>query len=201
MQPFAILTAPALPIREANVDTDRILPSRFMQKRRKDGFGDYLFHDQRFDLEGNTHLGFILNHPAYRNARILIAGANFGCGSSREQAVYAIVDYGIRAVIAPSFGDIFQANALKNGLLPVSLRSEEVDTLFPLCELSPAADFTIDLVAQSVAHPAIAPMSFQIDAFHKQLLLSGLDDISHTLGFTADIDRFESARLLKNIWL
>lgn len=201
MQAFATLSALALPLPEANIDTDRILPSRFMQKWRKDGFGRYLFHDQRFDAAGQERPGFVFNDPAHRGACILVAGANFGCGSSREQAVYALVDYGIRAVIAPSFGDIFQANALKNGLLPVALDHQAVGILLSLCATSPAVGITIDLDAQTVAHPEIVPLSFPIDVFHKQLLLSGQDDITHTLGHAGDIDRFETARRRAAPWL
>ncbi|SFI04457.1 3-isopropylmalate/(R)-2-methylmalate dehydratase small subunit [Bosea sp. OK403] len=201
MEPFERLEARALPMRGANIDTDRILPSRFMQKPRADGFGRYFFHDLRFDAVGAERPDYIVNNPAHRDARILIAGENFGCGSSREQAVYAVFDYGFRAVVAPSFGDIFYANALKNGLLPVVLPGMEIEALFAACEADPSTRLAIDLQNLRVSRSGQPDLPFAIDDFNRQLLLTGQDEIAFTLGLADEISTFEELRRAHSAWL
>lgn len=200
MQPFTTVASIAAPFREANLDTDRILPSRFMQKPRALGFARYLLHDQRFDHHGAERPNFVLNQNAYRDAKIFIAGANFGCGSSREQAVYAIADYGVRAIIAPSFGDIFFGNALKNGLLPIALSAKAVDRLLARCESEPTS-VSVALAAQTVSCDGDSPLHFEIDEFHKTMLLRGEDEIGYTLGFSNEIGAFERRRKETSAWL
>lgn len=201
MIPFTQLASKAVPMPDSDIDTDRILPSRFMQKPRAAGFGNYLFYDLRFDSQGRDRPDFILGDSRYREARILLAGPNFGCGSSREQAVYAIYDHGFRVVIAPSFGDIFYMNALKNGLLPVILPRHSVDEMLRQCVIDPALQFTIDLEQQTVSCAQGPRHAFPIDAFNKQLLLSGQDEIDFTLARIADIAAFEARRAGTNAWL
>jgi 3-isopropylmalate/(R)-2-methylmalate dehydratase small subunit len=200
MRPFRKLVGTGVPMPQANIDTDQILPSRFMQKPRAEGFGRYLFHDLRFDKHGVQRPGFILNRPEHRGAEILIGGANFGCGSSREQAVYAIADGGFQAVIAPSFGDIFHANALKNGLLPVVLDGELVELLAERCAADPTTRMSIDLEAETFVCGNLAS-PFPIDAFRKRLLLAGQDEIGLTLDLDDAIAAFERRRSAESGWL
>src|SRR5262249_30284431 len=182
MEPFRRLDAVAAPIGVPNVDTDQIIPARFLWRKRRDGFGLLLFHDWRFTDSGAPQPDFVLNRVAYQDARIVVADRNFGCGSSREHAVWALYDYGIRAVVAVSFGDIFFNNSFQNGLLPVVLPAERVATLRALLEQSPGSHVAVDLRAQTVAGPDGAIDRFDIDPFRKECLLAGADDISFTLG-------------------
>jgi 3-isopropylmalate/(R)-2-methylmalate dehydratase small subunit len=201
MEPFRRLDASAAPIGMPNVDTDQIIPARFLWRKRSDGFGHLLFHDLRFGDGGAPKPDFVLNRDVYRNARILVAGRNFGCGSSREHAVWALYDYGIRAVVAPSFGDIFFNNSFQNGLLPVALPAERVAALRALLEQSPGSSIAIDLEAQTLTGPDRAVDRFEIDPFRKECLLAGADDISFTLGYRDRIAEFENACEAKVRWL
>lgn len=203
MKPFSTLTAVAAPIDMANIDTDRIIPVRFLRKLRneKAGYDPYLFHDMRFDNNGGENPDFVLNRPAYRNAGILVAGANFGCGSSREGAVYALLDYGIRAVIAPSFGDIHYANELQNGMLPVTLPEEICRGLRAQLQAQPGATLAIDLPAQTVADTEGTAHPFMIDPVYKERLLKGLDDIGLVLENAAAIEAFEKGYHAQRPWL
>ena len=196
MERFQRLDAVAVPLAAADIDTDQIIPARFMQKLRSDGFGQYLFHDLRRDA-GAKPPGFILDEPAYRGARIAVAARNFGCGSSREQAVYALYDHGLRAVIAPSFGDIFFTNCFQNGLLPVVLPSAFVGALLDQLRGRPGSHVVVDLAAQTVSGPDGAAIGFAIDPFRKRLLLDGVDELDFTLGHGDRIAAFEKAH---KIW-
>jgi len=201
MEKFQKLDAAAVPISAPNVDTDQIVPARFLRKPRKAGYGGFLFHDLRFDDAGAEKPDFVLNQPAYRGARILIAEKNFGCGSSREHAVYALWDYGFRAVIAPSFGDIFFNNCFKNALLPIVLPAEQAAGLRTELAQRPGAHVRVDLECQEVIAPSGNVHRFEVDSFRKQCLLQGLDEIAFTLGHDADIARFERRQSQELRWL
>lgn len=197
MEPFRKLDAVAAPLPVANVDTDQIIPARFLWKSRKDGFADTLFGDVR-STRGET---FVLDKPAYRAAEILVAERNFGCGSSREHAVWALWDGGIRAVIAPSFGDIFFNNSLKNGLLPIVLPAGRVAALLDGLAREPGGRVAVDLSAQTVTGPDGAVDRFEIDALQKESLLDGLDDIDLTLRYRDRMDAFERDHDRRLPWL
>jgi 3-isopropylmalate/(R)-2-methylmalate dehydratase small subunit len=203
MKPFTTLTAIAAPLDMANIDTDRIIPVRFLRKLRneKAGYDPYLFHDMRFDNSGKEIADFVLNRPAYRKAGILVAGANFGCGSSREGAVYALLDYGIQAVIAPSFGDIHYANELQNGMLPVTLPEEICRGLRAQLQAQPGATLAVDLPAQTVTDTEGTAHPFMIDPVYKERLLKGLDDIGLVLENTPVIESFEARYHGERPWL
>jgi 3-isopropylmalate/(R)-2-methylmalate dehydratase small subunit len=201
MEPFLRLDAAAVPIGVPNIDTDQIIPARFLWRKRRAGFGHLLFHDLRFNDAGAPKPDFVLNRDAYREARIVVADRNFGCGSSREHAVWALYDYGIRAVVAPSFGDIFFNNCFQNGLLPVALDAERVVALRALLEQAPGSHLAIDLEAQTVSGPDGAIDRFEIDPFRKECLLAGMDDISFTLGHRERIAEFENAYEAQIRWL
>jgi 3-isopropylmalate/(R)-2-methylmalate dehydratase small subunit len=201
MQPFTTLTAVAAPIDMANVDTDKIIPARFLRKPRGPGYADLAFHDIRYDAEGKENPGFVLNQAPYRNARILVAGANFGCGSSREAAVYVLYDYGIRSVIAPSFGDIHYGNELQNGMLPVILPDAACQELRGQLHKEPGARISIDLEAQTVTAPDGTCHRFQIDGNHKERLLKGLDDVGLVMQNIKEIEAFEQRYHREMPWL
>jgi 3-isopropylmalate/(R)-2-methylmalate dehydratase small subunit len=201
MEPFTPLDAVAAPLPMANVDTDQIIPARFLWRKRADGWGHLLFHDLRLDEAGAPRPQFVLNRPEYRAARILVADRNFGCGSSRETAVWALYDYGIRAVIAPSFGDIFFNNCLQNGLLPIRLPAATVEALLAGLQGSPGLHLGVDLEAQEVSAPDAGRHAFEIDAFRKQCLLAGTDEVAFTLGLAKEIDTFEQSYERKVSWL
>jgi 3-isopropylmalate/(R)-2-methylmalate dehydratase small subunit len=201
MQPFTKLTAIAAPLDMANIDTDRIFPARFLRKLRGPGYSKLAFHDMRFDADGRERPDFVLNQGPYREAKILVAGANFGCGSSREAAVYVMFDYGIRAVIAPSFGDIHYGNELQNGMLPVILPDATVQKLREQLHAHPGAQIAIDLEAQSVTGPDGASYRFDIDPNARERLLKGLDDIGLVLQHLPEIERFEREYLKQTPWL
>jgi 3-isopropylmalate/(R)-2-methylmalate dehydratase small subunit len=186
-----MLRSKATPLDRVNVDTDQIVPKQFLKLVNRSGFGKYLFYDWRFDMGGKPRADFVLNNPKYSNRQILLTRDNFGSGSSREHAVWAIVDYGFKAIIAPSFADIFYNNCLQNGVLPVRLPSYEVDYLFSDDDLS----IEIDLAKQSVA-AGLHTMHFEIDNFHKKLLLEGLDSIGLTLKLDDYISRYEKQKQL-----
>jgi 3-isopropylmalate/(R)-2-methylmalate dehydratase small subunit len=201
MEKFQKLDAVAVTIAAPNVDTDQIVPARFLRKPRSGGYGGFLFHDLRFDDAGAEKPGFVLNQSAYRGARILVGEKNFGCGSSREHAVYALWDYGFRAVIAPSFGDIFFNNCFKNGLLPIVLPAAEVAALQAELTKQPGAHVRVDLDCQEVTAPSGKVHRFEVDSFRKQCLVQGLDEIAFTLGHDADIAAFERRQSQELRWL
>ena len=201
MQPFIKLTAVAAPLDMANIDTDKIIPARFLRRLRGPGYGKLAFHDIRYDANGNDRSDFILNQVPYRNARILVAGANFGCGSSREAAVYVLYDYGIRVVIAPSFGDIHYGNELQNGMLPVTLADEICQKLRRQLHEQPGAQIAVDLESQTVTGPDGAAYRFDIDPNHKERLLKGLDDIDLVMQNIKEIEAFEQRHQKELPWL
>jgi 3-isopropylmalate/(R)-2-methylmalate dehydratase small subunit len=192
MDKFALLTATAAPLNVANVDTDKIIPARFLKTIKRTGLGKSLFADMRYAADGAEKSDFVLNQPKYRHAEILVAGDNFGCGSSREHAPWALLDFGIRCVIAPSFADIFFNNCFKNGILPIVLPEEIVAELMEDAALGTNARLTVDLEAQVVVRPNGSKILFEVDTFRKHCLLNGLDDIGLTLEHTAAIDAYEA---------
>ncbi len=191
MRRFSGITAVAAPFAPANIDTDQIIPARYLQKPRDGTLGRYLFHDLRFAPDGAPDPAFVLNRPAYRDARVLVAAENFGCGSSRENAVWALQDYGFQAAIAPSFGDIFRNNSLKNGLLPVVLPGEVVGWLLARLEEEPGATIAIDLAQERVTLPDGTAHRFEIDPFARHCLLNGIDELAFTLAQIAEVEAFE----------
>ncbi len=191
MQAFITLTGVAAPLPLANVDTDKIIPAQFLKTIKRTGLGVHLMHTLRYDGAGQERPDFVLNQEPYRHAEVLIAHENFGCGSSREHAPWALLDFGIRCVIAPSFADIFHTNCFKNGILPVALPREVCDQLMDDAAMGGNARITIDLARQVVIRPNGEEIPFTIDAFRKNLMLLGLDDIGQTLQQTADIDAYE----------
>ncbi len=201
IEKFVALEAVAIPFDRANVDTDAILPARFLKTIHRTGLGVHLFHALRYDEGGNEAPDFPFNAEAYRRGKILVTGDNFGCGSSREHAVWSLMDYGIRVVIAPSFSDIFYNNGLKNGLLPVRLPAAEVRGLLDRLQGSPGSSISVDLPAQTVTGPDGSSYSFDIGAFPKECLLKGLDEIALTLEHEPDIARYEREWKTKTPWL
>ena len=200
MEKFNTLQGIAAPFPMVNVDTDRIIPARFLKTIKKTGLGKNLFNELRYDEDGSEKPEFILNKPAYREARILVAGDNFGCGSSREHAPWALIDFGIRCVIAPSFADIFNNNASKNGMLLIALPQETVDRLMEDAEKGGNARLSVDLEKQQIVRPDGEVIDFDIDPFKKHCLLNGLDDIALTLQKDDRIGAFEEARKAAQPW-
>ena len=200
MQSFRTLTAIAAPLPVANVDTDKIIPARFLKTIKRTGLGAHLFDPLRFNEDGSERPDFVLNREPYRRAQILVAHENFGCGSSREHAPWALLDFGIRCVIAPSFADIFHNNSFKNGILPIRLPREICDRLIEDSQLGENARLTVDLERNLVIRPNGEEIPFAIDALRRHLLLEGLDDIGQTLQHTAAIDRFEQERATSQPW-
>ena len=192
MTPFTTLTGIAAPLPLANVDTDKIIPARFLKTIKRTGLGVHLFDTLRYDAEGKERPDFVLNTEPYRRAEILIAHENFGCGSSREHAPWALLDFGIRCVIAPDFADIFHTNTFKNGILPIRLPREVCDQLMEDAKLGENARITVDLEEQVVVRPNGEKIHFEIDPFRKHLLLNGLDDIGQTLQHAPAIDAYEA---------
>ncbi len=201
MQPFTTLTGVAAPLPMANVDTDKIIPARFLKSISRSGFGKNLFANLRYREDGSENPDFVLNQQPYRNAEVLIAFENFGCGSSREHAPWALLDFGIRCVIAPDFADIFNNNCFKNGILPVRLPREVCDKLMDDARLGANARLTVDLERQVVVRPNGEEIPFAVDPFRRHLLLNGLDDIGQTLQHAAAIDAFEARRETAQPWL
>ena len=195
MEPFVKLTGVAAPIDRVNIDTDQIIPAIHLKRIERTGFGQFLFSSWRFNEDGTPKSDFVLNDPNYQNPRILVAGRNFGCGSSREHAPWALEDYGIRCVVAPSFADIFFNNCFQNGLLPVVLPEEDVRRLMDKLKDNPGMDLTVDLEAQRIwDDQEDIVLSFDVDQFRKDCLLNGLDDIGLTLQHDDLIAAFESSR-------
>lgn len=201
MEAFTKLTAVAAPLDMANIDTDKIIPGRFLRKLRGPGYDKLAFHDIRFHADGSENPDFVLNKAPYRAAKILVAATNFGCGSSREAAVYVMFDFGIRAVIAPSFGDIHYGNELQNGMLPVVLPDAVCASLRAQLHASPGATISIDLDAQRVTAPDGARHAFEIDANAKERLLKGLDDIGLVMQYSNEIEAFEQRHRQAMPWL
>ncbi len=202
MEKFNTLTGIAAPMPLVNIDTDMIIPKQFLKTIKRTGLGVNLFDEMRFDREGNEVEDFVLNQPAYREAEILIAGENFGCGSSREHAPWALLDFGIRAVISTSFADIFYNNCFKNGILPVVLPQEQVEALMGDARKGANARVTVDLVEQTVTSSDGEVFPFKVDAFKKHCLLNGLDDIGLTLENAApSIDAFEAQVKTARPWV
>src|SRR5277367_2209115 len=201
MDAFRTLTAVAAPLPLANVDTDKIIPARFLKTIKRSGLGQFLFYTLRFDESGAEREEFVLNREPYRAASILIAHENFGCGSSREHAPWALLDFGIRCIIAPDFADIFYNNSFKNGILPIRLPRAICDQLIDDARLGGNARVTIDLARQVVVRPNGEEISFEIDPFRKHSLLNGLDDIGQTLQHASQIDGFEARRRQAQPWM
>jgi len=201
IEKFVSLNAVGIPLDRGNVDTDAIIPARFLKTIKRTGLGEGLFFAWRFDERGEENPEFVLNRAPYRGGKILVTGENFGCGSSREHAVWSLMDYGIRVVVAPSFGDIFYGNGLKNGLLPVRLAPAEVRELLSQVEEAPGSTISVDLPAQSVTGPDGKVYPFDIGSFPKECLLKGLDEIALTLEHEGEIERYEHDGKKKSPWL
>jgi len=210
MEKFVTLTGLVAPLDRANVDTDAIIPKQYLKSIKRTGFGPTLFDDWRYLEPGEPGMDhsqrrvnpdFVLNQARYQGAQILLARDNFGCGSSREHAPWALVDYGFRAIIAPSYADIFFNNSFKNGLLPIVLERDAVDQLFKECVATPGYQLTVDLTAQTVTTPEDTVFKFEIDAFRRHCLLNGLDDIGLTLQHVQDIRVYEERRRREAPWL
>jgi len=203
MHPFTTWTAIAAPLDIAKIDTGVIIPGRFLRARRRPGeatYADAFLHDLRFDEHDRPRPDFVLNRPEYRGAGILVTGPDFGCGSSREGAAYAVLDYGVRALIGPSFGDVFVGNCMQNGVVPVVLPLDVVQTLWRQLEATPGASMTVDLVAQEVIGPDGKTYGFAFDPTRRQRLLDGLDDVGVTLTHRAAIEAFERSYAERMPW-
>lgn len=203
MEPFSSITSIAIPLNRVNVDTDQIIPKQFLKSIEKTGFGKYLFNDWRY-LEGDENRpnpDFILNRPEYKDAQVLVAGDNFGCGSSREHAPWSLHDYGFRCVISSSFADIFYNNSIKNGLLPAIVTPTDLEKLMAELEANPGAELRVDLREQVIASPSGLSIAFTIGEDPRHSLLNGLDDIERTLKHEAEITEFEEKRKQTSPWL
>ncbi|GAA6212594.1 3-isopropylmalate dehydratase small subunit [Hyphomicrobiales bacterium 4NK60-0047b] len=201
MDKFTTLTGVAAPLPMINIDTDMIIPKQFLKTIKRTGLGVNLFDEMRYDDNGEEIADFVLNQPSYRDAKILVAGDNFGCGSSREHAPWAIKDFGISCIIAPSFADIFYNNCFKNGILPIKLPQEQVDKLLDDASRGANATVTIDLEAQEIKGPDGGTISFEIEAFRKHCLLEGLDDIGLTMKKQDSITSFEEKLTAARPWI
>lgn len=203
MKPFTTLTAVAAPIKIAKIDTGVIVPGRFMRVRRRPpevDYSDVFLHDLRFDDNDRPRADFVLNQPAYQGAGILVTGIDFGCGSSREGAAYAVLDFGVRALVGPGFGDVFVGNCLQNGIVPAVLPLATVQDLWRQLEEKPGAKMTVDLAAQVVIAPDGTRHAFDIDATRKERLMKGLDDVGVTLEHLKEIEAFEAAYRQRMPW-
>ena len=201
MEKFTTLTGVAAPMNMINIDTDMIIPKQYLTTVGRTGLGKALFFEMRYNDDGSENSDFVLNQPAYRNATILVAGDNFGCGSSREHAPWALLDFGIRCVIATSFADIFYNNCFKNGILPIKLPPEDVAKLMDDAERGANATVTIDLENQVITGPDGGEVKFDLDEFKKHCLFNGLDDIGLTMKNAAKIDDYEDAQKSSQPWL
>jgi 3-isopropylmalate/(R)-2-methylmalate dehydratase small subunit len=200
MQKFTTLTGVAAPLPMINIDTDMIIPKQFLKTIKRTGLGKSLFYELRYDENGNENPDFVLNKPAYRNAEILIVGDNFGCGSSREHAPWALLDFGIRCIISTSFADIFYNNCFKNGILPIKVKPEELEALMEDASRGANAKLTVDLEKQEIRRPDGGVITFDIDPFRKHCLLNGLDDIGLTLQKEAAIRAYEEKMAAARPW-
>jgi 3-isopropylmalate/(R)-2-methylmalate dehydratase small subunit len=201
MEPFKTLEGVAAPLNMINVDTDMIIPKQYLKTIQRTGLGKALFDEMRHNIDGSEKPDFVLNKPAYRKAKILVAGDNFGCGSSREHAPWALLDFGIRCVIAPSFADIFYGNCFKNGILPIKLPQEIVDKLMDDAERGANAIISIDLEKQEIKGPDGGTVKFDVDEFRKACLLNGWDDIGLTMRAEDKITSFEQQQHVQAPWL
>jgi 3-isopropylmalate/(R)-2-methylmalate dehydratase small subunit len=200
MEKFTVLEGVAAPLKMINVDTDRIIPKQYLKTIKRSGLAAGLFAEMRYLADGNENPDFVLNKPAYRQAKVLVAGDNFGCGSSREHAPWALLDFGIRCVISTSFADIFYNNCFKNGILPVKVSAEDLEKLFDDAERGANATLSIDLEKQEIRGPDGGTVRFAIDAFHKHCLLNGLDDIGLTMVKADKIGAYEADVKSKRPW-
>ena len=191
MQPFTTLTSTPAPLKVINVDTDMIIPKQYLKTIKRTGLGTALFSEMRYKEDGSENPDFVLNQPAYRKSEILVAGDNFGCGSSREHAPWALLDFGIRCVISTSFADIFYNNCFKNGILPIVVSQGDLEKLFDDADRGSNATLTVDLVNQTIKGPDGGELRFEIDPFRKHCLLNGLDDIGLTMEKSSKIDAYE----------
>ena len=194
MEKFTKLTGVAAPMDMINVDTDMVIPKQFLKTVKRDGLGKHLFHEMRYNEDGSENPEFVLNKPAYRNAQIIVAGDNFGCGSSREHAPWALKDFGIKCVISTSFADIFYNNSFKNGMLLIKVSKEDLDKLMDDAQRGANATLTIDLENQVITGPDGGEVKFDLDEFKKHCLFNGLDDIGLTMKNAAKIDDYEDAQ-------
>ena len=201
MQPFTTLTGVAAPLEITNVDTDMIIPKQYLKTIKRTGLGTGLFSEMRYNEDGSENPDFVLNKPAYRKAQILVAGDNFGCGSSREHAPWALLDFGIRCVISTSFADIFYNNCFKNGILPVTVSQDDLDKLMDDARRGANATLTVDLETQEIRGPDGGVVRFEIDAFRKHCLMNGLDDIGLTMEKAPAIDSYEKRAADNRPWL
>ncbi len=201
MDKFTTLEGVAAPLKIINVDTDMIIPKQYLKTIKRTGLGKGLFSEQRYKDDGSENPDFVLNKPSYRKAKILVAGDNFGCGSSREHAPWALGDFGIRCIISTSFGDIFYNNCFKNGILPIRVSHEELDKLFDDADRGSNATLTIDLENQEIRGPDGGAIKFEIDPFRKHCMLNGLDDIGLTMQKGTSIDVFEAKEKAERPWL
>jgi 3-isopropylmalate/(R)-2-methylmalate dehydratase small subunit len=201
VEKFTTLTGVAAPMRAINIDTDKVIPKQFLKTIKREGLGQFLFNDMRYNEDGSEKPDFILNQPAYREAKVIVAGDNFGCGSSREHAPWAILDFGIRCVISTNFADIFYNNCFKNGILPIKVTPEQLEDLFDDAERGANATLSVDLEAQEIRGPDGGMVKFEIDPFRKHCLLNGLDDIGQTMQKVEKIGHFEDAQKQAQPWL
>ncbi len=201
MDKFKTVSGVAAPMRSINIDTDKIIPKQYLKTIQRAGLGKNLFAEMRYNEDGSEKEDFVLNKPAYRNSQILVAGDNFGCGSSREHAPWAILDFGIKVVISTSFADIFYNNCFKNGILPIKVTPEQLELLFDDADRGSNATLTIDLEKQEITGPDGGVINFEMDPFRKQCLLEGLDDIGQTLQRKDKIDSFEEKQKTGQPWL
>jgi 3-isopropylmalate/(R)-2-methylmalate dehydratase small subunit len=199
MQPFTTLTSTPAPLKVINVDTDMIIPKQYLKTIKRTGLGTALFSEMRYREDGSENPDFVLNQPAYRKSEILVAGDNFGCGSSREHAPWALLDFGIRCVISTSFADIFYNNCFKNGILPIVVKPEDLEKLFDDADRGSNATLTVDLENQTIKGPDGGEIRFEIDPFRKHCLINGLDDIGLTMEKADKIDAFET-KLKQREW-
>jgi 3-isopropylmalate/(R)-2-methylmalate dehydratase small subunit len=199
MQPFTTLTSTPAPLKVINVDTDMIIPKQYLKTIKRTGLGSALFSEMRYKEDGSENPDFVLNQPAYRKSEILVAGDNFGCGSSREHAPWALLDFGIRCVISTSFADIFYNNCFKNGILPIVVKPEDLEKLFDDADRGSNATLTVDLAKQEITGPDGGTVKFDIDPFRKHCLINGLDDIGLTMEKKPRIDAYE-AKLAQREW-
>jgi 3-isopropylmalate/(R)-2-methylmalate dehydratase small subunit len=201
MEKFTVLEGVAAPLKMINIDTDMIIPKQYLKTVKRTGLGKGLFSEKRYHDNGEENVDFILNKPAYRNAKILVAGDNFGCGSSREHAPWALLDHGIRCVISTSFGDIFYNNCFKNGVLPIKVSPEDLEKLFDDADRGANATLTVDLEKQEIRGPDGGVVKFDIEPHRKKCLLEGLDDIAQTMVKHEKIDTFEQKSKASRPWM
>jgi len=200
MEKFTILTGVAAPLKQINVDTDKIIPKQYLKTIRRTGLGKGLFAEMRYKDDGSENPDFVLNKPAYRQTKVLVAGDNFGCGSSREHAPWALLDFGIRCVISTSFADIFFNNCFQNGILPIKVSPEDLEKLFDDADRGSNATLTIDLAKQEIRGPDGGTIKFDIDPFRKHCLLNGIDDIGLTMEKKSKIESYEKKAAEKRPW-